>query len=109
MRSDDLAAQTRHCDGFETPMDVSNEQLQPFTMNRSTGSEGSEVQHSFHLADTNSNDLEPPSELGASDPVTIDIPQDYDWYSFSFTEAGVAQFDGVEPSSLFQQGWQMFG
>lgn len=34
--------------------------------------------------------------------------QDYDWYSLSFAEAGVEQFAGLEPSTLFQQGWSTF-
>lgn len=49
--------------------------------------------------------------MGEGDPVIseINMPQDYDWYSLSFAEAGVEQFAGFEPYTLFQQGWQTFG
>lgn len=37
-----------------------------------------------------------------------DLLPDYDWYSLSFAEAGVQEFSGLEPSTLFQQGWHTF-
>ncbi|KAL2782713.1 hypothetical protein BJX66DRAFT_168680 [Aspergillus keveii] len=34
--------------------------------------------------------------------------EDAAWYSLSFAEAGIEQFAGFEPLSLFQQGWRSF-
>ena len=47
---------------------------------------------------------EPSGSLAAQDLLF----QDYDWYSLSFAEAGVEQFAGLEPFTLFQQGWSTF-
>ncbi|CAI7659636.1 unnamed protein product [Penicillium pancosmium] len=109
--ANNLAAQTSDSDGFGTTIDISNKQLEPLMMNRTAESSRSEAQHHPLMADFNVNELEPPREIEANDPVTsqIDIPQDYDWFSLSCAEAGIEQFGGLEPSSLFQQGWQMFG
>lgn len=30
------------------------------------------------------------------------------WYSLSFAEAGIEQFEGYEPLFVFQQGWSTF-
>ncbi len=37
-----------------------------------------------------------------------DLFADAEWYGLSLAEAGVEQFVGYEPSSLFQQGWKTF-
>jgi hypothetical protein len=34
--------------------------------------------------------------------------EDAAWYSLSFGEAGIEQFAGFEPLSLFQHGWSSF-
>ncbi|OAQ99375.1 hypothetical protein LLEC1_04292 [Akanthomyces lecanii] len=39
----------------------------------------------------------------------LDLFADSEWYGLSLAEAGVEQFAGYEPSSLFQQGWKTFG
>ncbi|OAA79265.1 Fungal transcriptional regulatory protein [Akanthomyces lecanii RCEF 1005] len=38
----------------------------------------------------------------------VDLFADSEWYGLSLVEAGVEQFAGYEPSSLFQQGWKTF-
>lgn len=91
-------------------MDFSNEQLQLSVVNKSTG-DGFDTQQNSHLASANGNEFEAPGEIGTGDSLMgqIHLPHDYDWYSLSFEEAGVEQFAGLEPSTLFQQGWSTFG
>ena len=33
------------------------------------------------------------------------VLQDDDWYNMSFADVDIEQFIGLEPSTLFQQGW----
>lgn len=44
---------------------------------------------------------------GSFTPLTSAL-QNENWYSLSFAEAGIEQFAGLEPSTLFQQGWRTF-
>lgn len=37
------------------------------------------------------------------------LPEDQDWYDPFFTGAGVEQFAGLNPYTLFQEGWRTFG
>jgi hypothetical protein len=86
-------------------MDFSNEQLQLSVVDKSAG-QGFDTQQNSHLASANGIEFEAP---GDSLMGQIHLPHDYDWYSLSFEEAGVEQFAGLEPSTLFQRGWSSFG
>jgi hypothetical protein len=37
------------------------------------------------------------------------LPQDHDWNNPCFSGAGGEEFIGLDPSTLFQQGWRTFG
>jgi hypothetical protein len=91
-------------------MDFLNEKLQSSVADENAGGEF-QAQQGSHRASVNYNQLETPGEIRLSESLIgqISLPHDYDWYSLSFAEAGVEQFAGLEPSTLFQQGWRTFG
>ncbi|KAJ5104536.1 hypothetical protein NUU61_001883 [Penicillium alfredii] len=55
-------------------------------------------------------DFERPGETGTrvSFPAQNSMPLDDPWYNLSFAEAGIEEFAGTDPSTLFQQGWRIF-
>ena len=55
-------------------------------------------------------DLQQPDIMGSHGPLLphTSVLQDENWYSLSFAEAGIEQFAGLEPSTLFQQRWRTF-
>lgn len=55
--------------------------------------------------EVNANIVEVTSTPYAGD---VDLFADSEWYGLSLAEAGVEQFAGYEPCSLFQQGWKTF-
>lgn len=116
MHSDNLPAQPSDRENLDTSArygqtseEASNGQLQTFEA--MPPEEESEAQRNFHLANADNNGFEVAAEGAANDPsmCQINVPPDDDWYSLSFAEAGIEQFVGLEPYSLFQQGWGTIG
>lgn len=101
-----------HRKNFDTPSisdrtaNISTEGLQSSGIETRSATQDTSILPGF-----GDNNIQPASMMGENDPLMseINMPQDYDWYSLSFAEAGVEQFAGFEPYSLFQQGWQTFG
>jgi hypothetical protein len=91
-------------------MDISNEQLQILVAD-SSGGGGHETQVGSHPSTVIDDRVEAQSEMEESGSLMdqINLPQDYNWYSLSFAEAGVEQFAGLDPATLFLQGWRTFG
>lgn len=91
--------------GYNQSEDISSKQLQPSEAEIRTGE--LEAQLCSSTAPLNGNGLGAPDVLGRSgSPIDqVSLSRDYDWYSLSFAEAGLEQFAGLEPSTLFQQGW----
>ncbi|KAJ5116797.1 hypothetical protein N7456_001145 [Penicillium angulare] len=61
---------------------------------------------------SNGGFIQASNDMGLDDDSLIshvDLPHDYEWYSLSFADSGIEQFAGLEPTSLFQQGWGAFG
>ncbi|GAQ42991.1 hypothetical protein EURHEDRAFT_551108 [Aspergillus niger] len=111
VRGDRRVASSSDCERLEMPSgynqseDISSKQLQPSEAEIRTGE--LEAQLCSSTAPLNGNGLGAPDVLGRSgSPIDqVSLSRDYDWYSLSFAEAGLEQFAGLEPSTLFQQGW----
>lgn len=96
-------------DGYNQSEDISGEQLQPSEADIRVGE--LEAQQCSSTAVLNGNGPGTPDEIGQSDSLIdqISLSRDYDWNSLSFAEDVLEQFAGLEPSTLFQQGWRTFG
>lgn len=96
---------------YNQNMDISNEQLQILVADSSGRGGGHETQVGSHPSTVIDDRVEAQSEMEESGSLMdqFNLPQDYNWYSLSFAEAGVEQFAGLDPSTLFLQGWRTFG
>jgi hypothetical protein len=79
--------------------------------NASEGTGGSEATRPAAAGDAHSNlDHSGANDGSVASPSMAPFSdvEDAAWYSLSFAEAGIEQFAGLEPLSLFQQGWRSF-
>ena len=70
-----------------------------------------EIQENPHSEPAMDSQAEGPIGIEESESLLNEVilPQDHDWYDPFFTGAGVEQFAGINPYTLFQEGWRTFG
>lgn len=105
--NDDAFPET--CATYNQFTNASNEQLQ-FSIADSSAVGSPEIQNDSHSEPAMDSQVEAPIEIeqGGSLSSHDILPQD-GWYNPCFTGAGVEQFAGLNPYTLFQQGWRTFG
>lgn len=71
----------------------------------------SEIQENSHSEPVMDSQAEAPIRIEQSEsPLNeVILPEDHDWYDPWYMGAGVEQFAGLNPYTLFQEGWRTFG
>jgi hypothetical protein len=69
------------------------------------------IQDGSHATLAMASQVEAPNEAEESSSLLDQaiLPQDHGWYNPCVMEAGVEQFVGLNPFTIFQPGWGTFG